>query len=1525
MIDMGRTYRRITSDRIRKWMKIVGVTSGASILFIFAYLATLGDINIVGHSGDMVCAGTPEEPCYAYINFTMNKDYIYLYPNESWYFNVDSSKHLDIELQVRDLRYKSGWRTIDLTQPSPYCQRTGCKYAYRFYKTKGLWQIRFKAVGKDINETLKWSFGNIDPLWKGYKTDNFFTKLISNKANLGSGEAEFILNNPTTFKIPADTFNIDLKNYFGSDVHKIEYYILRNYTINVTDYNYTIINKTCFDNTTNSTYDCSYINKKVVGYHDEYRMRYDKWNPKGYLLYPGKHQIKIKAYWNITLGKQSKEWIPQIDVYNVRFKQFKWAWWNSSWTYKKPINVSVSSGSTVSNYQVLMNVTYDSDMNADFSDLRFVNGSENTELSYWISSKVNSSYANVWVKVDQPITTNNYTIYMYYGNAGASTTSNISATFIFGDDFEDGDDAGWSTTPGVSTNCDYNVQSFDGSYIYNITVTTEPNIDECAKDEDGDSIPTDREYVIEFDFYDDYGSTGVGYPVRMGNYELDSPCRWLITAWSPDTGNTADIEGGACSGGSWDGWNLIVAASNPDITEDNWYHTKMVRTMAGTNTSVWLSSGKQNYNMNYQGFMYDTDHDVNGSLMARCVGGVCYYDNIFIREYHKPEPVYFFGSEQATTVAYNKIVLNSPIDSSVNTSLTIKFAYTPTFYYGEIQNCSLWNTETSWSNKQGNTTEVINNSVNYISYTFSSEGTYTWNVQCYNETDSVWGTNRTLTIDTSPPQLWITEPLNITYNKTNLDADYGNLYFPLYISTSSDTSSKWYSLNNGNNITITSNTSINGTEGLNSLYVYANDSAGNINETIIYFTINTSVYTVSETEYATGYHTKTGGSVGDGNNDGLNEIIFGDARGSPAGDPELYVAHWNGTDFNFTIAKSDVAQDSTSWVENIRFGDADNDGIIDILFDTGDASGDSSYLLSHIANLTSGYIVDGYNTLNWRNYYTTAQENYHHGTAFGNITGDGYNNIGVIFCGGGDFDIYNISYTSSSRTHLFDYPVTGSDAIEADLNNDGRLEVITIVDVWSSTQQIISHLIGLDYQIESKTWIYNESSEGTENLHACDLDGDGTDELVAVFSWDQSQSNQYIAAFKWNGSEYTRYFIDDRNHEVNGSITGNYTDYHNSACFDFDNDGKDELITLGQNWSLSADQNNANETWVYMYKFDENMIAYRSILARATGNGRITQSANLQPFGDADNDGDNEFVFFRTYGHSDGNINDGTNYMVVMNLNISEISDTTPPEVTITSPQNTTYNTQDIWINATTNEAANMCRYNVYLSDAGPGAWHDMNSESDTSWYANTNLGNDGLWVVNVTCNDTAGNYNTSVPLRYFTVRVFPEVNFISPTATNGTESYGQNYITWNISVSQNAALARIQINGTNQTMTCYNASSNTYCIYNETGLTTNQTRCAIGWVSDSDGDWNKTDNSICRTIQTSATDTCTAPASGVWNIDCSDNCVWNTNQTIPDNISITGSGTLSLYSYFIFNGINQYITISPGCQFDIYPGGGFE
>jgi hypothetical protein len=123
-------------------------------------------------------------------------------------------------------------------------------------------------------------------------------------------------------------------------------------------------------------------------------------------------------------------------------------WYYTGWNYKRshvinpasyagsgyqiPIIVHYSSGSTVPGNDVYCNTH----CNSDFTDIRFTNAAETNPLNYWYETPVNGT-ATFWVQIPDDLTSNSVTIYIYYGNSGATTTtSNGQATFPdFFDDF----------------------------------------------------------------------------------------------------------------------------------------------------------------------------------------------------------------------------------------------------------------------------------------------------------------------------------------------------------------------------------------------------------------------------------------------------------------------------------------------------------------------------------------------------------------------------------------------------------------------------------------------------------------------------------------------------------------------------------------------------------------------------------------------------------------------------------------------------------------------------------------------------------------------------------------------------------------------------------------------------------------------------------------------------------------------------------------------------------------------------------
>ena len=71
----------------------------------------------------------------------------------------------------------------------------------------------------------------------------------------------------------------------------------------------------------------------------------------------------------------------------------------------------------------------------DFGDIRFTDNDASTELDYWMESYVSGDYAIFWVEVTDNLSTDPVTIYIYYKDDNAMTTSDGDKTFLLFDDF----------------------------------------------------------------------------------------------------------------------------------------------------------------------------------------------------------------------------------------------------------------------------------------------------------------------------------------------------------------------------------------------------------------------------------------------------------------------------------------------------------------------------------------------------------------------------------------------------------------------------------------------------------------------------------------------------------------------------------------------------------------------------------------------------------------------------------------------------------------------------------------------------------------------------------------------------------------------------------------------------------------------------------------------------------------------------------------------------------------------------------
>lgn len=351
--------KRIYSESVKKWAKRIGIPAGSvgCVLFLYIlYTISIGAMVVTGYSGDIVCAGTEEDPCYAYINFTVNED-VFWYPidYDPWGRNESFSFNPAVKSWILQRSWGSGWRTIPMNKS---CTGTWCgappntNVTYSVVWRKGM-NYRIRIVGyKNVPfEDIKWGFGNIDPVWKGV---NITYELISN-----TGTCLVNCNLRFKFKISKNYTITDLNKFkpifkktakaknltsWGYRIMTTEKYNETRWVQNITcnPYNDTYPNGTIFTrpNCTDSPYQTM---------EEKTRYEWRDFNPLGKTIKADRwYYIELWGKKELSMGDNNIDAVPTIGNYELPF-----AWWNSSYGYRYPINCNAST----LNQPVVVNAT----------------------------------------------------------------------------------------------------------------------------------------------------------------------------------------------------------------------------------------------------------------------------------------------------------------------------------------------------------------------------------------------------------------------------------------------------------------------------------------------------------------------------------------------------------------------------------------------------------------------------------------------------------------------------------------------------------------------------------------------------------------------------------------------------------------------------------------------------------------------------------------------------------------------------------------------------------------------------------------------------------------------------------------------------------------------------------------------------------------------------------------------------------------------------------------------------------------
>jgi len=327
-------------------------------------------------------------------------------------------------------------------------------------------------------------------------------------------------------------------------------------------------------------------------------------------------------------------------------------WWNTSFQRRRPINITNSGTSNLTDYQVFLNITYDSDMQPNFADIRFSyynqsTGTE-TEISYWLENKVDSTWATVWVKVPfiRTSTYGNETIYVYYKNTTTvSSASNGNNVFIF---FED-----------LTDNTVNNFQLICGSWSF----PSSGVLQVLGSGDVGATIRSNLTYA----FKNTKIITG-GYKTIPATYGSESGYLYAWQSGSIVCGNggtysTIYARGGASAYSSFIG----VGLGSGWVTTSKSYTDNVMR------TGVWLAVKditNATFNVGDLGSIsiVNSTTDTSAYLMFSMriawgasggTGGFAIQNYIAVTKYTSPEPTYLMGSEETYGAqSYSVLTLN---------------------------------------------------------------------------------------------------------------------------------------------------------------------------------------------------------------------------------------------------------------------------------------------------------------------------------------------------------------------------------------------------------------------------------------------------------------------------------------------------------------------------------------------------------------------------------------------------------------------------------------------------------------------------------------------------------------------------------------------------------------------------------------------------------------------------------------------------------------------------------------------------
>ncbi len=334
------------------------------------------------------------------------------------------------------------------------------------------------------------------------------------------------------------------------------------------------------------------------------------------------------------------------------------SWYNASWSKRKTIRIANPNTTSYTDIPVKIIADYAASMKSDFSDLRFTDSTGTALIPYYTESTLSSASTTVWVKVPSLPASGSAVIYMYYGNAGASSASDGASTFAYFEDFESGTLSGYSG----DTSLFRVATTFAHNWTYGLDAGTNSGLKTTnGIYKTGSAIArgsTIRFYQYVDSTQQDEPCTLFGVQGSAQNYAVcldEYPVQAIEIAKNVTSNDGSGTVLASTTATFATGWYQVVV---------DWLTTNAINvTVYDSTGSIFstLSTSDASYSSGGAGFSFWFQH-----------GG---WDFLSVKQYTASTPSYVFGSEQVSGGATFAAAEDTNLtNASIGSNLRLRFS-----------------------------------------------------------------------------------------------------------------------------------------------------------------------------------------------------------------------------------------------------------------------------------------------------------------------------------------------------------------------------------------------------------------------------------------------------------------------------------------------------------------------------------------------------------------------------------------------------------------------------------------------------------------------------------------------------------------------------------------------------------------------------------------------------------------------------------------------------------------------------------